>query len=255
MLPSTQHSILYEKHFKIGNRSIRAHRRTLSHAVCQARSSTCAHVKKNSGDARFVTDYRKLNLLVQRHPYPLLYAKEDLRKMEGFLHATCLGKSVGYCHNLLDKESQETCSIVLLLENVVTLGYLRVSTTPLTCFKKIDAIFSDNESVFYHFHSILLVMSTGFDDHLQQLDEVLLRLRNHNAQDHIEENFLAVKYFDYLWCRLAPDGIKPQEKKINGILRITQPSNLRELRWFVGFAQYCRDMFRLRSHVLHPLAS
>ena len=70
-------------------------------------------ISKKSGGVRFVTDFRKLNLQIQRHPYPLPGAKEALRKMEGFTHATCLDVNIGYYHTLLDKDSQEICSIIL----------------------------------------------------------------------------------------------------------------------------------------------
>ena len=68
--------------------------------------------KKNSG-VRFVTDFRKLNLQIQRHPYPLPEVKDVLPRMEGFTLATCLDVNMGYYHTLLDKHSQEICSIVL----------------------------------------------------------------------------------------------------------------------------------------------
>ena len=100
-----------------------------------------------------------------------------------------------------------------------------------------DAIFSDNENIFCYIDNILLVTHNVFEDNLQQLDEILLRLRNHNVQVHIEETFLAAKSFDYLGYRHTQDGIKPQEKKIKAILNIAQPSNLRELRRFIGFVQ------------------
>ena len=77
-----------------------------------------------------------------------------------------------------------------------------------------DSIFSDNENVFCYIDNMLLVTHNGFEDHLQQLDEVLSRLRDNNVQVHIEETFLAASSFDYLGYRLTHDGIKPQEKKI-----------------------------------------
>ena len=72
---------------------------------------------------------------------------------------------------------------------------------------------------------------------------------------HIEETFLASTHFDYLGYHLTPNGIKPQERKVKAILNIAQPKSVRELRRFIGFVQYYRDMFRRRSDVLHPLTA
>ena len=98
-----------------------------------------------------------------------------------------------------------------------------------------DSIFLDNENIFCYIDNMLLVTHHGFDDHLQQLDQVLSRLRDNNVQVHVEETFLASSSFDYLGYRLTHDGIKPQAKKINAILNIAQLNNLRELRRFIGF--------------------
>ena len=75
---------------------------------------------------------------------------------------------------------------------------------------------------------MLLVTHNGFEDHLQQLDQVLSRLRDNNVQVHIEETFLASSSFDYLGYRLTHDGIKPQEKKIKAILGVVNVTLLRK---------------------------
>ena len=65
--------------------------------------------------------------------------------------------------------------------------------------EKMDSIFSDMENIFCYIDKILLVSYDGFDDHLQQLEKVLLRLHEHNVQAHIEETFIAATHFDYLY--------------------------------------------------------
>ena len=102
---------------------------------------------------------------------------------------------------------------------------------------------------------MLLVTHNGFDNHLQQLNQVLSHLKDNNMQVHVEETFLVSSSFDYLGYCLTHDGIKPQVKKIKGILNIAQPNNLRELHSFIGFVQYYRDMFCQRSDILYPLTS
>jgi hypothetical protein len=49
------------------------------------------------------------------------------------------------------------------------------------------------------------------------------------------------------------DGIKPQLKKIEAILAINPPTNVKELRRFLGMVQYYRDMWMRRSDMLAPL--
>ena len=61
----------------------------------------------------FVMDFRKLNLQIQHHPYPLQDVKDILRCIERFIHATCLDINIDYYHTLLDKDSEDICSIIL----------------------------------------------------------------------------------------------------------------------------------------------
>ena len=74
-------------------------------------------------------------------------------------------------------------------------------------------------------------------------------------QVHTEETFIAATHFDYLGYHLTPNGINVIDKKVKAILNISPPKTLRELRRFIGFAQYYRDVFRKRSDILRPLTS
>jgi hypothetical protein len=53
---------------------------------------------------------------------------------------------------------------------------------------------------------------------------------------------------------LTRGGIKPQIKKVQTILAIKPPNNVKELRHFLGMVQYYRDMWAKRSEMLAPLS-
>ena len=186
--------------------------RKIEHSRCGA---PCVFLPKKSGGIRFVIDFRKFNLTVQRHPHPLPNVNDALRKMEGFTHATCLDVNMGYYHTLLDKKSQEICSIILPWGKY---AYTRLpqglNCSPDVFQEKMDAVFHDVEQVFCFIGNILLVTHHGFDDHMDQLEGLLQRLRENNIQVHIEETFLASTNFDYLGYHLTPNWIKPQERKV-----------------------------------------
>jgi hypothetical protein len=52
---------------------------------------------------------------------------------------------------------------------------------------------------------------------------------------------------------LTRGGIKPQQKKVQAILALNPPNNVKELRHFLGMVQYYRDMWAKRSEMLAPL--
>jgi len=53
---------------------------------------------------------------------------------------------------------------------------------------------------------------------------------------------------------LTRGGIKPQQKKVQAILALNPPNNVKELRHFLGMVQYYRDMWAKRSEMFAPLS-
>ena len=58
---------------------------------------------------------------------------------------------------------------------------------------------------------------------------------------------------EYLGYTLTREGIKPQNNKVQAILALKEPTNVKELRRFLGMVQYYRDMWKKRSEMLAPL--
>jgi hypothetical protein len=54
---------------------------------------------------------------------------------------------------------------------------------------------------------------------------------------------------------LTRDGIKPQSNKVQAILAIQPPKNVRELRHFLGMVKYYHDLWARRSKKLAPLTA
>ena len=62
---------------------------------------------------RVLTNYRALNAVLVRKPFPLPKISDLLLKLHGFKYATALDLSMGYYHIPLDEESQELCTTIL----------------------------------------------------------------------------------------------------------------------------------------------
>ena len=58
------------------------------------------------------------------------------------------------------------------------------------------------------------------------------------------------KYLGYV---LTHEGIKLQRKKIEAIMALLPPENVKGLRKFLGIVQYYQDIWEKRSNVLAPL--
>jgi len=100
-----------------------------------------------------------------------------------------------------------------------------------------------------------LVVTRGtLEDHLEKIREVLKRLRGAGLKVNAAKSFLCTHKIEYLGYILTREVIKPQPKKVQVILALNPPHNVKELRHFLGMVQYYRDMWAKRSEMVAPLS-
>ena len=101
----------------------------------------------------------------------------------------------------------------------------------------------------------LLIITRGtLEDHLDKLREVLRRLRKAGLKVNAVKLHFCTHKIEYLGYILTREGIKPQPKKVQAILALNPPNNVKELWYFLGMVQYYRDMWTKRSEMLAPLS-
>jgi hypothetical protein len=100
----------------------------------------------------------------------------------------------------------------------------------------------------------LLIITRGIlDEHLQKMETVQTRLRDTRLKVYAAKSLFYAHEIEYLGYMLTIEGIKPQPKKVQAILMLKQPNNIKDLRHFLGMVQYYRDMWARRSEMLTPL--
>ena len=89
----------------------------------------------------------------------------------------------------------------------------------------------------------LLVTTKGsFEDHLDKLEAVLIKLQGAGLKVNANKSFFAREGLEYLGYWISREGIQPLTAQVEAIQRIAPPKNKRELRRFIGLVNYYRDM-------------
>ncbi len=209
---------------------------------------------KKNGTVRFLTDFRELNKRIVRKPFPLPKISTVLQELEGFTYATSLDLNMGYYTIRLDPTASRICTIIFPWGKY---SYKRlpmgVSGSPDIFQSKMSELMAALEFVRTYLDDLLCITRASLEDHLEKLRLVLTRLQDAGLKINADKSKFCAHETEYLGYVLTRDGIKPQINKVQAILALKPPTNVKELRRFLGMVQYYRDLWARRSEMLAPL--
>ncbi len=113
----------------------------------------------------------------------------------------------------------------------------------------------DLEYVQAYLDDLLCISKSSLEDHLEKLEEVIRCLCNAGLKVNAEKLTFFALEIEYRGYILTREGIEPQSDKVQAILAIQLPTNVKELRCFLGMVQYYRDLWARWSKMLAPLTS
>jgi hypothetical protein len=97
---------------------------------------------------------------------------------------------------------------------------------------KMSELMEDLEYVQAYLDDLLCISRSSLEDNLEKLEEVLRRLHNAGLKVNTEKSTFFALEIEYLGYILTRDGIKLQSNKVQAILAIQLPTNVKELRHF-----------------------
>ena len=97
-------------------------------------------------------------------------------------------------------------------------------------FRDVDdaEVYTDAKGVFYK----------DWQHHIQLIDAILQKIQENIFTINPIKCKWAVKETDWLGYWLTPTGLKPWKKKIDAVLKLELPKNIKQLRGFVGAINY-----------------
>jgi len=198
-------------------------------------------VDKKDGSKRMVMDYCNLNGQTVKNNYPLPLITELIDNMGSKKVFTKMDLRWGF-NNVRIKEEDEwkgafTTHIGSFEPTVMFFG---MTNLPATFQAMMNEILRDliNEGKVAAFVDDVLVGMETEEGHDKIVEEVLRRLEKNDLYIKPEKCMWKTRKIGFLGVVIGPNGIEMEAEKVNGVLSWPQPKNVKDVRKFLGLANY-----------------
>ena len=207
-------------------------------------ASPVVHVSKSDGSLRVCGDYKGINERIEDDVYKL----PNIQDMFALLSQnwavpntfSVIDLASAFNKLFLDEESSQLLTINprkgLFRSKRLCFG-VKTATSQFQRVK--DSILSGIKSVMVRVDDILVATSGGVTPHMEVMKEVFGRLAKHN----VKLNGLKCQFFPaqvkYMGHILSKEGISPVNSKLDAIRLAPRPTNVSQLRSFLGMLNYC----------------
>ena len=152
-----------------------------------------------------------------------------LQELEGFTFATALDLNMGYYTIRLDPDASRICTIIFPWGKY---SYKRlpmgVAGSPDIFQSKMSELMATLEFVRTYLDNLLCITKRDLRDHLNKLEKVFIKLQDAGLKINADKSKFCALETEYLGYILTRDGIKPQANKVQGILALNPPTNVKK---------------------------
>lgn len=203
-------------------------------------SSPVVVVRKKNGEVRLCIDYQKLNFQDIKDAYALPNLEESVSALTGSRWFSVLGIKSGYYQIEMCEEDKQKTTFVTPLGfcefNRMPQG---VTNAPSTFQRLMGRCMGDlHLKEVLVFLDDLIFFSDSLEEHERRLLRVLSWLREYGLKLSPDKCWFFQIYLLYLGHIVSENGIETDPEKIQSIKTWPTPATLKQLRSFLGFAEY-----------------
>ncbi len=219
-------------------------------------SPTTLANKKNEGKTRLCVDSRSINDLTIPDRYPFPRVEDIVDKVRGCHYFTVLDITSGFWHIKVDEQDIEKTAFVTMTGHYEWLrmpfGY---KNGPATFQRTIHNILLKHQltSNADNYEDDILLFTKTFEEHLALLNRVLTILHLEGIKLNLRKCEFARTTVKYLGHMLSYNQVRPLFSNISAITNFPRPTEVTNVRQFIGKVNYYHKFIPNVSKLLSPL--
>ena len=213
-------------------------------------------VVKSKNKVRLVLDLRETNKLIKDTVFEMPDLRDSLSKLGNKNIFTTLDLKQAFLSIKLSPESRKYTAFCV--RNLGTFCYNRLPfglrSSPRVFFQHIIKVIeqvNDPDILFYI--DDIIISSTTRERHERSIKRLFDVLKEHRLKVNIEKSCWFTKKVKFLGHEVSTSGIRPDSGKIELMDKIKRPSSVKQVRSFLGLANFFRNFIPELSRISEPL--
>lgn len=212
-------------------------------------------VRKKDGSMRLCIDYRDLNKVTIKNKYPLPRIDDLFDQLQGATVYSKIDLRSGYHQLKIRKEDIEKSAFRTRYGHYeFTVMPFGLTNAPAAFMDMMHRVFRDLlDQCVIVFIDDILIYSKNEEEHVDHLRTILQRLREHQLYAKFSKCEFWMNQVKFLGHVVSGEGVAVDPDKIKAVVEWAQPTNVSEIRSFLGLAGYYRRFVPGYSKVARPM--
>jgi hypothetical protein len=198
-------------------------------------------VAREPGSVRFCCDFRRINSVTIPDSFPMARIDDIIDKVGQAKFMTKLDLSRGYWQIPMDPDSIPLSAFCtphgLFQWKVMPFG---LRNAPATFERLVKRVLSGLEAFTCSYLDDIIIFSASWSEHLSHLHQVFERIRSAGLTVKKSKCVFANAEVEYLGHKIGLGKVEPRYATVQALLDFPRPSNVKQLRSFLGLAGYYR---------------